>query len=193
MVGLGVRYFFYGSLFSNCEYTEKELQIPQELSAGEVIFTKDIRQAIGKSGDYGCLKYLGSIHRELVPPDTINGEMLNMMFEHEGRTVEAIPARMKTFHVTGILEVTKHGIGTIDSGPGPIYFLVLRDEAGELYNIATVELYENGGKYGDEDIAEIHSGSKVYPFNIDTFDAYDPNTSKTHFQFRLNGNKVNPR
>ncbi len=35
---------------------------------------------------------------------------------------------------------TKHGITTVDSGPGPIYYVILRDDQGDVYKVATVDL-----------------------------------------------------
>ena len=44
------------------------------------------------------------------------------------------------FHITDVVAVTKHGITTIDSGSGPIYYLILKDQNNILYHIATVSL-----------------------------------------------------
>jgi hypothetical protein len=39
-----------------------------------------------------------------------------------------------------MVAVRKHGIQTIDSGPGPLYVLVLKDPGGSLYYIHDVSL-----------------------------------------------------
>lgn len=168
-----------------CEYTEKEIAVPKELAANKVVFTHDIRQAIGKNVEgYGCLSILGNITKELVPPDDINKETVDSMFAHGGLVLKDILANQNEFQVTKILEVTKHGIGTIDSGSGPIYFLVLTDKTGDLFQIATVMLEENGAD-GRGDIAILRTPSKDYLLTPDNFDKYDSKTGKSDFMFRL--------
>lgn len=186
--GLGWMYFMYGSIFSICIYTEKEIPIPKELLDGKIMFTKDIRQAIGKGHDYGCLSKLGKVTRELLPPDEINRKNIDLSLSYQGSVLQEIPTGTKIFHVVKIFEVTKRGISTIDSGSRPIYFLVLADEVGDQYWIATVSLYENGG-IGDRDIAELRIDSNIYHFNRDSFQEYDPRTAKLYFKFRLEPKK----
>ena len=45
-----------------------------------------------------------------------------------------------SFRVVDVVAVTKHGLTTIDSGSGPTYYLILKDQNNISYQIATVSL-----------------------------------------------------
>lgn len=170
-------------MFRSCVYTEESFAIPEELRSAEIVFTKDTRQAIGKSYDYGCLAYIGKIEREIVPPDKINEETINLMYEHRGLRLEAIPARSHTYHIKKIFAVTKHGITTVDSGPGPDTILVLSDEGGQLYDFAAVFFSENGAEWGNKSIATAFINGKEYPLVASNFESFEPTE---HFEWNLN-------
>lgn len=168
-----------------CQYTEKEITVPEALATGEVIFTHDIRQAVGPSIDgYGCLTILGNVAGELVPPDDINKDTFDAIFAHNGLVVRDILADKNRFKVIKIVEVRAQGIKAEYGGAGPIYFLILADDTGTLFQIATVMLQENGAE-GKDDIAILRTPSKDYLLTPYNFDKYDPTTGKSDFIFRL--------
>lgn len=137
---LGGRYVYYGSLATNCIYTENQLPIPEQLTKGEFVVAKDAYLAVGRNREYGCLKNFSGIDREIIGPEVISNLTIGRRyFTDRGLTVESLK-KGSSFHVTGVVALTKHGITTIDSGSGPIYYLVLKDKNNILYQVATVSL-----------------------------------------------------
>lgn len=137
---LGLRYIYYGSLTASCIYTEESLPVIKELSKGEFVIAKDAYLAIGQDDDYSCLQYFGNIDREIVGPGTINNITIGRKyFTNRGLSVKSLK-KGSSFRLTEIIAITKHGISTIDSGPGPIFYLVLKDKNNISYQIATVSL-----------------------------------------------------
>jgi hypothetical protein len=137
---LGGRYVYYGSLTRNCIYTENKLSVPEQLTKGEIVVAKDAYLAVGHDKEYACLKNFGSIDREIVGADTINNLTIGRhYFTDRGLAVESLK-KGASFRVVDVVAVTKHGLTTIDSGSGPIYYLVLKDKNNISYQIATVSL-----------------------------------------------------
>src|SRR3989338_5475972 len=137
---LGGRYVYYGSLTRNCIYTENKLPIPEQLTKGEIVVAKDAYLAVGNDKEYACLKNFGSIDREIVGAESINNLTVGRRyFTNRGLAVESLKKRA-SFRVVDVVAVTKHGLTTIDSGPGPIYYLILKDKNNISYQIATVSL-----------------------------------------------------
>jgi len=137
---LGGRYVYYGPLMRNCIYTENRLPVPEQLTKGEILVAKDAYLAIGIDKEYACLKNFGSIDREIVGADSINNLTIGRhYFTDRGLTVESLK-KGASFRVVDVVAVTKHGLSTIDSGPGPIYYLILKDQNNISYQIATVSL-----------------------------------------------------
>jgi hypothetical protein len=135
------RSVWYGSLMSRCIYTEEKLPVPQLLTAGKLVTTQVSFEAIGVESKYlVCAPLYGSIARTLA--DREAAAYYRAPFLNDLMTVKEIPAG-KVFHVVDAFAQTKHGISTIDSGPGPIEFLVLVDEQGVQYTIATVSVGMN--------------------------------------------------
>lgn len=137
---LGGRYIYYGSVTRDCIYTENKLPVPGALEAGTVVVAKDAYLAIGIDKEHECLDSFGKIDREIVGPDTINNLTIGRQyFTNRGLSVQTLK-KGNEFKVVDIISVTKHGLSTIDSGPGPIYYLILQSSDGLLYQIATVSL-----------------------------------------------------
>lgn len=140
---LGGRYIYYGSLTRNCIYTENKLAVPKQLTNGKIVVAKDAYIAVGIDREYVCLKNFGISSREIVGPETINNITIGRKyFTKKGLAVETLKKGV-TFHIIGVVAVTKHGITTIDSGLGPAYYLILKDKNNILYHIATVSLGSN--------------------------------------------------
>ncbi len=137
---LGLRYIYYGSLTTSCIYTEESLPVIDKLSNGEFVIAKDAYLAIGKNDDYSCLQIFDNIDREIVGPETINNITIGRKyFTNRGLSVKSLK-KGSSFRLTDIIAITKHGISTIDSGPGPIFYLILKDKNNISYQIATVSL-----------------------------------------------------
>lgn len=137
---LGVRYLYYGSLTRNCIYTENSIPVPEQLAKGEIVVAKDAYLAVGYDREYVCLKNFGSIDRMIVGSHAMNNQSAGRQyFTDKGLTVESLKTST-SFRITNVVAVTKHGFTTIDSGPGPIYFLILKDKNNTLYRLATYSL-----------------------------------------------------
>lgn len=133
-------YILYGSLTRDCVYTEELLPVPEQLIDGEIVVFKRAYLAFGNNKDYSCLKILGNIDREIVSPEAISNITIGRRyFTDKGLTVKPLKIGSR-FSIADIVAVTKHGITTIDSGPGPIYHLILKGQNDVLYQIATVSL-----------------------------------------------------
>lgn len=136
----GGHYVFFGSLTRNCIYTENKVSVPEQLAKGEIVIARDAYLAIGHDKNYACLKNFGNIDREIVGAESINNLSIGRhYFTDRELTVESLK-KGASFRVVDIIAVTKHGLSTIDSGPGPIYYLILKDRNDILYQIATVSL-----------------------------------------------------
>jgi hypothetical protein len=131
------RYVVFGSLTRSCIYTEEILPVPKALAEGTIVVGRQAYLAKGIDPETSCLPIFGKIKQEIVGPGTIgNPSIGEEYFTEGGRTVQTL-ATGTEFKVTGVAKVTKHGISTIDSGPGPLYFLILKDKADLDYQIHT--------------------------------------------------------
>ena len=63
---VGLRYCYYGAVFSSCIYSEKELPLTAEFSDAVFILTKSVAVVRGESADYKCLPHMGQIRNMLV-------------------------------------------------------------------------------------------------------------------------------
>jgi len=134
------RYIYFGSFTRNCIYTENRLPVPEQLSKGEIVVAKDAYIAVGIDKEYACLKNFGIVDKEIVGPESINNLTVGRRyFTDRGLAVESLKKGV-AFRVVDVVAVTKHGISTTDSGPGPIYYLILKDKNNISYQIATVSL-----------------------------------------------------
>jgi len=162
---LGGRFIYYGSFTSNCIYTEKSLPLPEQLIEKDFVIVKDAYQAIGSNSTFACLESLGSIQREIVSPKTIeNPSVGSKYYTNNGLAVESLE-KGQVFTLVDVIALTKQGITTIDSGRGPINYLILKDQNNILYRIATVSLGINEGDeflaLADSDATETDSTIKL--------------------------------
>ncbi len=133
-------YIGYGSLTRNCVYTEQVLTVPEHLSEGEIVVVKDAYLATGHDKEYSCLKEFRNIDKEIVGPESINNITIGRKyFTSKGLEVTSLK-KGEVFRAVSVIAVTKHGISTIDSGSGPIYYLVMKDQNNTFYQIATVSM-----------------------------------------------------
>ena len=179
LIGIVLIYHFF---FGTCTYFAEEIIVPNELESGKVIFTKDIRHTVSRSGGFGCSSGLNEANGKIVAPDRINKKNIDAMYAYKGIQLEDMRAGEKEFKVTKILKVASRGMFS----SGPKYYLILSDiKTGELYSIAIVSLFDNGAGYGQKDIAVLRTQSKDYPLNYNNFYEYDSKTAKSKFNFRL--------
>lgn len=129
----------YGLRFPPCVYTNEITTTPPELVGTTVVLEKD--QYIGRGLEKGqCGPLLRGIDNHIIDSEPINNLTIGRKyFESRGLTV-GILSKGKRFRLERIVAQTKHGLSTIDSGPGPIYYLILSDDEGVLYEIATTFL-----------------------------------------------------
>lgn len=170
---LGGHYIYYGSFTRNCIFTEKILPAPEELAKGEIVVAKNAYLAVGhgKVWDYACLKTFGSIDREIVGPEDINNITIGRRyFTNRGLSVESLK-KDSSFIVTNVIEVTTHGITTIE-GSVPLYYLILKDDNDILYQISTASLGANKEDLflSFVDFSKPTSTSSVKLLNYNSFD-----------------------
>ncbi len=130
---------FYGFKLDRCVYTDEELAIPEELKNATILLEKNMYIAKGHDPD-DCSPLLKDIKNQIVHTETIDNITVGARyFTERGLAVESF-MKGKTFTLNKFVAVTKHGLSTIDSGPGPLYYLILTDERGVVYQIHTSDL-----------------------------------------------------
>jgi len=181
----GGRYLWYGSVTRTCVYTEEILPVPQQLAELDVVVVKRSYLAVGYNEDFSCLNKLGNIDREIVSADSINNITVGRRyFEEKGLKVESLHkgTRLK---VVDVVAVTKHGVTTVDSGSGPLYYLILKDQNKAMYQVATVFL---GISKKDlflavEDPSDLSDSSSISFLNWNSFDEKPLSDGKKSFRY----------
>ena len=146
-----------------CPYTEESVAVPDFLKTATLVLEKDAYVAKGidlESCSRGSsrVRVLKDIAYQIVDSAAIsNGTIGKKYYEQQGLTVDPLKSGKK-FTIEQIIAQTKHGITTIDSGPGPIFYFILRDERGALYKVATVSL---GMNRGEPYLAYYNNGKRV--------------------------------
>jgi len=112
-----------------CPYTSEPAPVPPELAGATLRLEQDAYLVTGKSPER-CGGALASIEREIVSRNVVSGSTAGAgYFEDQGRSLEPLPAGA-TFTLRGVVGQRKHGLFAIDSGPGPLYYLLLDDAQG---------------------------------------------------------------
>lgn len=136
---IGLRTCYYGSTFRSCIYTEQELPMAEKLKKSKIFFTKSaVIISNGSQEDFSCLLLMGSIPNKII-------ERRYAYIYKEGQQRIVNPSDDLEMEIIKIVAVTKHGITTIDSGSGPLTYLILRDKSGVSYKVPTVGLGINDG------------------------------------------------
>jgi hypothetical protein len=113
-----------------CSYSEFILPTPVEMAGAEFTVEKDAVQGVGHDANYSCLKTIGSIGNQIIRNEL--SETSRNWYAAQG--VQSSTLRSGTyFELVHMVAVVKHGLGTIDSGQGPHYFLILKDDSGTLF------------------------------------------------------------
>ncbi|WP_413584295.1 hypothetical protein [Bdellovibrio sp. HCB274] len=134
----GLRFCYYGSLSRSCIYTENEVPLSAEILSSKVRFIKPAAILRAPEPGYSCLEQMAKIPNQIVQTESAR-YYPNIKSDLVGAdsALELTPIKL--------IDVTKHGITTMDSGPGPIRHLILQDQSGSLYQAATVSLGINSG------------------------------------------------
>lgn len=154
---LGWRAFYYGSVFRSCIYTEKEIELSETIKNSKFHFIKPavvVTEGLDKT--FLCLPEIGLVTNEIV-------EMQYASHYTQGRKTTVTPEMNLVLEPYKMMAVMKHGITTIDSGSGPINYLILKDSNGLLYQVGTVGL---GLNKGDEFLKAV-SGDKEFILSPD--------------------------
>ncbi len=114
------RYFYYGSLFRNCIYTQEKINLPEKITNGYFVTVKDA-SLIDMEKEYRCLSYFKNTNI-----DFLLAQKEASWFHSENKAFVS----GKRLKMIDIVSVTKHGINTIDSGSGPNKFYIVEDEFG---------------------------------------------------------------
>jgi hypothetical protein len=123
-----IKYALYGSLVRNCAYSAQRLELSEIVAKGRFDILKPVVVTDGPEPAYQCLAEFKGIKGEVI--NDFGSSMPSQRL-----TPEDGP-----FRVVQAFSVTKHGITTIDSGPGPILDLVLENDRKERFLLATVYL-----------------------------------------------------
>lgn len=164
-----IHYIIYGSLFKTCIYTENEIQMNQEILNSKIYLTRSAVVIENIEHEYSCLDKMSLIHKKIIQDKNITDYRYqindkNIKYLNEKSPIEFTPIKL--------LAISKHGITSIDSGAGPINYLILKDQNGEFYEVATVSL---GLNKGEEFLKSIYNGQE-------TLLSPDTNFSNTSFR-----------
>lgn len=132
VVAVAARYSYYGSLSRSCIYTEEEKTISARFQSAKLFLFKPAAVISGPSEDYACLPMMSQYTNHIVEVQYSNHEKGEKSLIDEKSNLE--------FQIVKYISVHKHGITTMDSGPGPIDYLILKDQSGKRYRVATVSL-----------------------------------------------------
>lgn len=132
---LGIHYIYYGSFTRSCIYTEEMLPVPEQLAKSKLVFAKSATVEVGHDKEYECLQKFGNIANNITNP-AFGTSSDSKYRTSRGLTVETLE-KGSVFYIIDVMAITKHGIATIDSGPGPLYYFLLKDKNGIVYKIQT--------------------------------------------------------
>lgn len=137
---LGRNYVQYGSLLATCRYNEKVIPVPSTLREGVIQTTMTSYIVLGEDKDYTCPSIIRSATNEIISTQIMDDVSIGKgYYESLGRKVVPFSPDKK-LHVTGISEITILKGAT--SGTHSDY-LILTDEQGLVYKIATKNLGSN--------------------------------------------------
>ncbi len=165
------RLIFYGSIFRTCNYSMRTIDVPSELRAGILTLSQAAGTVTG-SGEYSCLKNFNVKGTQLVARE--------MAVSWYGGSKAGVLNPPQTFKVKEAYEITKHGISTIDSGPGPLYYLSVENENGQEFIIPVVAT----GINPEERFLEFSDGKERFIVGAESFEDYG--IPKPRFRFDKN-------
>lgn len=132
LVAVVARYSYYGSFTRTCIYTEEERTVSARFQSAKISLFRQAALMSGPTEEYACLPMMREYTNHIVEVQYAGHEKGQKSLIDEKSNLE--------FQIIKYISVTKHGITTMDSGSGPIDYLVLKDQNGKVYRIATVSL-----------------------------------------------------
>ena len=158
---------FYGAL-TLCSYSEKILDIPPDLKNSTFVLEKHPAFVVlGDDPDPSlCSKTLSKITRYILEEKARRNSTVTYPMENfEGRTIEEIP-QGTSFTIEAIL--LKHPRGIISRLPDavPLTFVILRDDAGNLYMTNPSQLYDSTYDESPALFSRYLDGVEVEPYTF---------------------------
>jgi hypothetical protein len=135
---LALQYCYYGSLTRTCIYTEQELQLPAIFQNSKLEFIKKAAIVRTPAEEFKCLAQMSQIKNRIIGPGDVTifkDQRVDSIDPEAG--LELLPVKL--------IEVQKHGISTVDSGPGPLQYLIVKDQSGAFYQIFSAGIGVNAG------------------------------------------------
>lgn len=118
---------------AQCGYVEQTLSVPPALVGVKLLLEKDEFVAVGTDPDYGCLASWNDVKNEIASHKAIDNPTVGShYYTRQGRVVNSLN-QGTTFTLVKMIAVSKPSKSTID-------FLILQDDSGSKYYIATVWL-----------------------------------------------------
>jgi wobble nucleotide-excising tRNase len=132
IVAIAARYSYYGSLDRSCVYTEEEKTVAPRFKTAKIRLFKQAVVISGPTEEYACLPLINQFTNRIQEVQYARNEKGDKTLIDEKSNLE--------FEIIKYISVTKHGITTMDSGKGPIDYLILKDQLGKFYRVAIVSL-----------------------------------------------------
>jgi hypothetical protein len=132
VVAVATRYSYYGSFTRSCIYTEEERTVSARFLSAKIFLFKQAAVLSGTTEEYACLPIMSQYDNRIVEVQYAGNEKGQKSLIDEKSNLE--------FQIIKYVSVKKHGITTMDSGSGPIDYLILKDQSGKIYRVATVSL-----------------------------------------------------
>jgi hypothetical protein len=142
-----IRTVAYGAPWRSCEYTVSNDPMPDAYKNRQFIVNTSAYTEEGKDRDYACLS-ISNFNLNWENSGGWSSAELQDYYRDTDRIYKPV-ASSTVFHIVKFIKVTKHGIGTIDSGPGPLPVAILADEQGNTYMILSGDLgfTDHGGPF----------------------------------------------
>ncbi|QDK45838.1 hypothetical protein DOM22_12095 [Bdellovibrio sp. ZAP7] len=132
IVAIAARYSYYGSLVRSCIYTEEEKTVAPRFKDAKIHLFRQAAVISGPTEEYACLPLMNQFTNRIQEVQYAHHDKGDKTLIDEKSNLE--------FSIVRYISVTKHGITTIDSGKGPIDYLILQDQLGKFYRVAVVSL-----------------------------------------------------
>ena len=140
----GCRQVFYGSWKASCPYTEQILSVPALLAKGKLIVDSNLAVVEGTDPEYGCLKEFGKFQKQILGRQGNDATYSDGGYYAErGLKMTSLEMQEAEFQVEQVIAVYKNGLAAIDSGRGPIHYLILKNKDGVRFKFTIVFLGAN--------------------------------------------------
>ena len=131
---------WYGSFSRDCLYSEYSLPAPEQLEAGTLTLVNDAFLVFGSRPPSSCLSSTPQLAPQIISAQTMDRhETGHPSLPDKGIAVMPLEKGRK-FTLVGASAAIRHGVAALNLGCGPVYSLVLKDNAGNRYRVNTSEL-----------------------------------------------------